>query len=422
MTSPPESSHPLSPMSPLSPIALQKIKNDDVRSAIFKALEDIGAAKLFPRKGMNVLLKPNILSAKPPERGVTTHPLIVKAVIQWVKQFLPARILVCDSSGGKKSGDTARAMKASGIQAVCDEENAECVPFETSQRSIFQVKNPLALDHFASSSWLTEADVIINLPKIKTHELCKLTCCIKNMFGTILLSNKAQMHTKFPSVDKFSAALVDVYAANTPHLTVVDGYIAMEGYGPAAGDPVDLNLIIAGYDGFAIDHLVCEIIGLDPESIEFLRQGIKAGLGHRDLSQFQIIGETIKSVYRKFKPPMRLPLRVLNFVPKFLLNYVTENLFHAQINFDPKKCTLCGTCWDNCPVEALSPPSIRKRGVTTPEWSKKTCITCYCCSELCPYEAIKFTIPLGRNVLYSRFGATLGILTVAIILALIFWK
>ncbi len=415
------SSPPVSPPIP-SPIALQKIHNDDVRSAVFKALEDIGAAKLFPRRGMNVLLKPNLLSAKPPERGVTTHPLVVQAVIQWVKQFKPALIRVCDSSGGKKKGDTARAMKASGIKTVCDEEDVECIPFETSPREIFQVENPLVFDHFASSSWLSEADVIINLPKIKTHELCKLTCSIKNMFGTILLSNKAQMHTKFPRVDKFSAALVDVYSTNTPHLTVVDGYIAMEGFGPAAGDPVDFNLIIAGYDGFAIDHLVCEIIGLDPTSIEYLEQGIKKGLGHRNLDQFQILGETVESVYRKFKRPIKLPLRVLNLVPGFVREYATENLFHAQINFDPKKCTLCGTCWENCPVDALTPPEIRKRGITTPEWSKKTCITCYCCSELCPQEAIKFTIPVWRNVLYSRFGVTLGILIGAITLILIFWR
>ncbi|MHA1520532.1 MAG: DUF362 domain-containing protein [Promethearchaeota archaeon] len=421
MSIPPESSSPLSPLTSLSPIALQKIQNKDVRSAVFRALEDIGAAKLFPKKGLTVLLKPNLLSAKLPERGVTTHPSVVRAVIQWVKQFQPGRILVSDSSGGKKKGDTARAMKISGIQTVCDEENAKCIPFETSTRTIFQVENPLVLDHLASSTLLKEADVIINLPKIKTHELCKLTCSIKNMFGTILLSNKAQMHTRFTDVEKFSAALVDVYSTNTPHLTVVDGFIAMEGMGPAAGNPVDLNLIIAGYDGFAIDHLVCEIIGLNPDSIEFLNQGIKKGIGHRNLDNFQIIGESIESVYRKFKPAMKLPLNVLNLVPPFFRKQAGEHLFHAQINFDPNKCTLCGTCWGNCPVDALEPPEIRKRGVTTPVWSKETCITCYCCSELCPEEAIRFTIPVWKNVLFSRFGIALGVLIGAIILSLIIW-
>ena len=127
------------------------------------------------KEGMTVLLKPNLLSAKKPELAATTHPKVVRAVIQWVKQFNPAKIYVCDSSGGGfKPKTTELALKASGLWAVCEEEGelVECVPFEATERVIYKVENPLELEEFPSSHLLRDADLIINLPKIKTHGQC----------------------------------------------------------------------------------------------------------------------------------------------------------------------------------------------------------------------------------------------------------
>ena len=101
-------------------LSLRKIHDDDVEHAVFQALEDIQASHLLPREGMTILLKPNLLSAKPPERAVTTHPSIVKAMIHWLQQFSPKTIYVGDSSGGSALNSTAIALRKSGIQAVCD--------------------------------------------------------------------------------------------------------------------------------------------------------------------------------------------------------------------------------------------------------------------------------------------------------------
>ncbi|MCF2140035.1 MAG: DUF362 domain-containing protein [Candidatus Lokiarchaeota archaeon] len=388
-------------------ISLQRIREENVESAVFKALEDIHASRLFPKKGMKILIKPNILSGKPPERAVTTHPLVLQAVIRWVKQFSPERIIVCDSSGGRNPGLTEKAMRGSGIKAICEKEEVECFPFEKSPRKTYHVPSPLVLSEFISSSLIDEADLIINLPKIKTHELCTLTCCIKNIFGTVLLGNKAKMHTLFPRVDEFTAALVDIYSVVKPQLTVIDGYYAMEGFGPAAGDVVKWNLILAGYDGLALDRLVCKLTGLDHNQVLYLEHGAKKGIGSLNLEKFIIKGEALEHVYRKFKPPKKLPLGLLKLVPRKIHNYAAKILYRSRWQVSPEKCRLCGTCWQNCPVEALTPPNGIEIGKDIPIWDGNACITCYCCTELCPYEAIQFKVPIVRNFLFSKFGAFL---------------
>ena len=401
-------------------ISLRKIYKDDVRTAVFQALEDIHASSLFSQKGLHVLIKPNILSGKPPERAVTTHPLVLQAVIQWVKQFKPKRILVCDSSGGNNPKATENAMKGSGIKKICVQEGIDCIPFEKSPRVMYTVPDPLVFHEYISSSLIAESDIIINVPKVKTHELCTLTCSIKNIFGTVLLGNKAKVHTLFPNVDKFSAALVDIYSTVKPHLTLIDGYYAMEGHGPAAGNVVKWNLILAGYDGLALDRLVSELIGLDPKLIPYFEPGIKKGIGSLDLDKFTLVGESPQNVARKFKAPRKFPIQLLKLVPSSIHNYAAKILYRARWKADPNACILCGICWSNCPVQALLPPENKKIGETVPIWDKKKCITCFCCSELCPQEAIKFKVPIVRNFLFSKFGLALsGLLAVALILTIL---
>ena len=183
---------------PSSPIAITKIISDDVKKAVFEVLELINAKSLFSRTGLTVLLKPNILIAKPPERAATTHPAVVQAVIQWVKQFSPTRIVVAESSGGQAIGTTERGFKACGIQGVCEQEGVEWTSFEKTTRKVAHVENPLVLKEFPISTLFDEADVVINLPKIKTHKQCVVTCTIKNMFGTLVLAHKPKTHAQFP--------------------------------------------------------------------------------------------------------------------------------------------------------------------------------------------------------------------------------
>ena len=151
-------------------IAIERIQNDNVKEAVFNALNAIHREKLFIKQAMNVLLKPNVLMGKPPDRAVTTHPAVMRAVIQWVKKFDPAKISVADSSGGLTLEASEKNLKICGLAAVCEEEGASCASFEKSERIIYPVTNPLIMKEFSGSVLLRDADIIINLPKIKTHE------------------------------------------------------------------------------------------------------------------------------------------------------------------------------------------------------------------------------------------------------------
>ncbi|MHA1729128.1 MAG: DUF362 domain-containing protein [Promethearchaeota archaeon] len=398
-------------------IGIKKIINDNVKDAVFSALELINAEKLMTKEGMTIVLKPNVLSAKPPERAVTTHPNVLRAVIQWVKQFNPFKIYVCDSSGGINPGKTEESLKVSNLLEVSEKEGAECIPFEKSETKIYKVPKPLVLDQFPSSKLIEKSDLIINIPKIKTHGQFVLTCCIKNMFGTMLLANKAQIHARFPKVEDFSAALADIYSVSKPQLTVIDGYLAMEGKGPAMGDVVKMDLIIAGFDPVALDTTVCNIIGIDPKNVMYISKAETKNLGSTNLSEFEILGEKIENVKHKFKLPRKKALSLP--IPKFIADYAGKVILKPSIKFDPEKCILCGTCMENCPVEAISIPKVNKIG-NTPIWDKKKCITCYCCAELCPEEAIDFKVNIVKNFLYSWIGAGF-VLSIIFLAWVIYW-
>ncbi|NVM17485.1 MAG: DUF362 domain-containing protein [Candidatus Lokiarchaeota archaeon] len=399
----------------ITKVAIQKIKNEDVKTSVFSALELINAQQLMQKDNMVVLLKPNILMGKPAERAVNTHPEVVRAVIQWVKKFNPSAIYVSDSAGGQKPGITETAMKESGIQDICEEEGAICVPFEKTEREIYEVKDALELTEISSSRLIREADLIINIPKIKTHWQCTLTCCIKNMFGTVLLANKAKTHAQAAVLDRFCSALVDIYSVSKPQLTVIDGYYCQEGQGPSSGDVVKLDIILTGYDGVALDTTVCKIIGFEPREILYLEKAEEKKLGTTDLERVEFLGETIESVYQKFKRPKLRPISMP--LPRWLADYIGKTIFKANVKFNRKKCKLCSTCWTNCPVNAITPPKELKKG-NIPVWNSKKCITCFCCVELCPHEAVKFKINYAKNALFSWMG--LGFITLLVVITLIF--
>lgn len=397
-------------------IAIERIQNDDVQRAVFSALAQINAQTLMTKPQMTILLKPNLLSPKPPERAVDTHPKVVEAVIHWLQQFQPKRIIVGDSSANPNIGFTDRAIKQSGIGEVCEREKVECIPLEKSERKVYNVPNPLVLDKFASSSFIAEADLIINLPKIKTHNQCILTCCIKNMFGTVLLGNKPRTHALFPTIDKFAAALADIYSVSKPQLTIIDGYLCQEGPGPSAGDVVKLDLILAGYDPVALDTTVCKIIDVKPNQVHYLAKAQQKGLGTMDLTQVKYYGNTPEAVKRPFKLPQTLPASIP--LPKKFAEYMGKTIFRTQIKFNSEKCKLCGTCWKNCPVQAISPPrELKPKNV--PRWNEKKCIACYCCAETCPYEAVECKVDFARNILLSPISVIMGLIIVGIILLII---
>jgi uncharacterized protein (DUF362 family)/ferredoxin len=400
-----------------TPVAIQRIANDDVESAVFGALDLIGAASIM-REGMTILLKANLLSANPPERAVCTHPAIVTAVIHWLKQFSPARIVLSDSTASISVGSTEKVLKVSGLKETCEREGAEAIPIEKMERTIYTVPDPLVLKSFPSATLIGEADLIINLPKIKTHNLTILTCCIKNMFGTIILGQKPKTHVQFPLVRDFEKALVDIYSVSKPQLTVVDGYLCQEGYGPSAGDIVKLDLVLAGFDGVALDTVVANITGVPVNRLYYLEYAEQKGLGTAKLDGIEVRGESIEAVKHAFKLPKGSTIGYYPVpLPRSLARRLGPALMKATITFDPKRCRRCGTCWKNCPVQAITPPASLAEG-NVPSWNRNKCITCYCCAETCPYEAVRLNANIAKNFFTTWPGLSCVATLVAIIVVI----
>jgi len=158
---------------------------------------------------------------------------------------------------------------------------------------------------------------------------------------------------------------------------------------------------------------------LDPSKVLYIEKGVKKGLGSSNLEEFKIIGQSIESVFRPFKLPRVMPVSLR--LPRAVAEYIGDKIFKSTIKIDVEKCKLCGTCWKNCPVDALTPPKNLKIGEYIPIWDKKKCISCYCCAELCPYEAVEFKIHYFRNFLFSWLGVGfLGLITILALIVLLF--
>jgi uncharacterized protein (DUF362 family)/Pyruvate/2-oxoacid:ferredoxin oxidoreductase delta subunit len=325
----------------------------------------------FVRPGDRVLIKPNLLSARRPEEAITTHPVILEAVIILVKEAggIP---VVGDSPGGKIS-DLKTYWETTGTADVCRRQKAELVSFEKSgvyEKTAGNRKYYLARP-------VLDADVIINLPKIKTHSLTVLTCAVKNMFGAVPGIRKSMHHRQAPKPKDFASLVADIYSLAKPHLHIVDAVVGMDGAGPSAGDPKQLGFIMAGVDGVAVDAAAAYLLGMEPFKVPTTAIAHRIGLGEGDIKNIDLVGQ-VPPVRNDFRWPS---LWMYSLIPSWLAR-AGAKLFWIRPVIDPQKCINCGACVESCPVSALSPAE------NVPTFNYRLCINCLCCQEICPRHAV----------------------------------
>lgn len=342
-----------------------------VNAAVKKAVDLLGGMSAFVKPGNKVLLKPNLLSAKTPDQAITTHPAVAEAVIILVKQAggIP---LVGDSPAGAVK-NLEEFWGTTGMLEVCRRQGVELVSFESS--GVYQREINGKRYHIAKP--VLEADVIINLPKLKTHSLTLMTGAVKNMYGVIPGLKKSMYHKQAPKPWDFSKLVVDIYALARPHLTIVDAVVGMEGMGPSAGSPRNLGFVMAGQDGVALDSYAAYLLGKKPLDIPTTRIAAQQKLGIAGLKQIEVLGDQILP-FKDFKWP---PNWFYSLIPNFLAKYAAR-LFWVRPAIDPKLCINCGYCVESCPVSALASVG------PVPEFNYKLCINCLCCSEVCPQHAV----------------------------------
>ncbi|GAB4178610.1 MAG: DUF362 domain-containing protein [Geothermobacteraceae bacterium] len=360
-------------MNRVSLAQLGDYRPEAVRQALDDLLEPLGGMKAFVRPGQKVLIKPNMLAGKHPDRAVTTHPAIVRAVIERV-QAAGGSVSVGDSPGLGKPDQVARKC---GILEVIEQTGArfapfaESVPVELKAGTFHRLE--LARD-------ILEADVIINLPKLKTHQMMGLTCAVKNLYGGVVGMRKAQLHLQ-AGEDKtfFALMLLELAETIAPALTIVDAVVGMEGKGPGSGDPVQLGLLLAGANPVAIDTLAAHLVGLSPEQMWTWKLARSTGRSGSALEQVTPVGFPVNDV--RLRPMRPAPSTEADFgLPAFLQRRLKRAL-SAWPRIDHGACVRCGHCVSHCPPRAMA----LDNRVTIDELR---CIRCFCCQELCPHGAI----------------------------------
>jgi uncharacterized protein (DUF362 family)/NAD-dependent dihydropyrimidine dehydrogenase PreA subunit len=349
-----------------------------------RMLEDAAVTSGFPDvKGACILVKPNLLKSATIDKAVTTHPGFVAAVIRLLHRKGAARILVGDSPGYQNALAVARAT---GIYAATRDNAAEWVDFVPGNPR--PAPGAKLVKSFSLASVLDECDLVVNLPKLKTHRLMNFTGAIKNLFGLVPNLGKSGMHLRFPDKTHFGTMLVDLAAAVGPCFTFMDGIIAMQGEGPGNGDPFELGLLLASSQPAALDWAAASIIGYDPRHLPYLVDAIERAGFDPGKPDFSIGPESIESVAAKdFE---LLPVRssesvTLKEIPSFARNFMKRLTVDRPV-FLPDKCTGCRACVKICPVKALGLD--RSGGKNQIRIDDEACITCFCCHEVCPSRAI----------------------------------
>ncbi len=343
------------------------------RETIIAALEEmVPLAGGWPGSavpGARVLLKVNMLAAKSPERGITTHPEVAAAV----GLCLMARgctVFLGDSPGGAVRG-VERYWKNCGYLEMCRETGIGLVNFESSGSRKVVVRGR---EYDIAIPILEGFDLRINLCKFKTHSYTRMTNAVKNCFGIVPGLGKAMLHTRSPRPRDLAVNIVDLYEAARFDLHISDCILAMDGRGPSTDGRPRLDGVLAvARDGVCLDSAMCAMAGLPPQELDTTREARKRGLG-KDLKDISIHGS------HRFED-FRIPGRSwLNSVPPFL-GTVARGLFRVAPRSN-ERCTGCGFCARSCPVDAIE---IRKGRAYM---KRGKCIMCLCCHELCPENAV----------------------------------
>ena len=352
---------------------------EQVTEALNQGMDCLGGWDAFVQPGMTVLLKVNLISPKSPDTAAITHTEFVRTITRILKQR-GCIVWIGDSSGGAIAGTapTARSFIVSGLKQVAEEEGAVIKNFDLEGVEAVSVDNPFVSEmHLAKPVF--QADLVINLPKLKTHSAAMFTGAVKNIFGLVPGLKKADYHRIAPSPTDFGHVIASMHKVTAQGLHIMDGIIAMQGEGPTAGTVYNANKILMSTDPLALDTVAAHMIGLTVDDIPILSVARDEGLGESRLSQVALLGDyDTPPKLKGFRLPRymrRIRLRNYGFVSSALRFLKTR----PRINLE--KCQHCNMCVESCPVHVIDK--------ATKEIDYTQCIECMCCHELCSYQAVE---------------------------------
>lgn len=361
-----------------------------VEAALADVLAPLGGMTAFVRPGDRVLVKPNLLASREPEKAVTTHPAVVRAALRAV-QDAGGEPVLGDSPGGRNTpANYAALLRRTGLAPVLEECGVEAVFFDEPTAELPSPSGQV-YKRFRVAGAVTDADAIVSLSKFKTHQLTLVTGAVKNCFGYIPGVAKAEYHLSTgQDPRRFAGLLLDLYTARPPVLSVMDAVLGMEGNGPSNGTPREVGLLLAAPHAPDLDYVEALLMGIDPLEVPTIAGAAERGIGPNAATGLDLLGVPVDEA----RPPgfKRPAAHALTRVPAPILAAVNR-LFAVRPRIDPGRCRRCGACSENCPPGAIEVTD----GV--PRIRHADCIRCFCCQELCPADAITVDRPLVRRLI-----------------------
>lgn len=377
-------------MSDVVVVRCDRYEDSAVRAAVERGVSLLGGTKRFVQSGERILLKPNWLSGDPPEKCVTTHPAVFRAVAELF--FDAGAVLSYGDSPGFQPPETA--AKKTGCAEVAD---ALHIPL-ADLRSGREVHYPEGRQNkkFSIAGAVLDSDGIISLPKMKTHAFQRVTGAVKNQFGCIPGTLKSEFHVKIPDALAFARMLIDLTACIRPRLYVMDAVQAMEGNGPRGGTPRQMNAILLSTDPVALDAVMCRLMNLDPALVLTNLAGEEFGLGTYRSEEITLLGDPIEPLIAMDYNVNRAPNEAASSKNR---SSVMKQAVTPRPYILPEKCVRCGICVNACPVTPKAVNWHDGDKSKPPSYQYDRCIRCYCCQEMCPESAIQVKVPLLRRII-----------------------
>jgi uncharacterized protein (DUF362 family)/Pyruvate/2-oxoacid:ferredoxin oxidoreductase delta subunit len=378
-------------------VSIVKCENyDEVQRAVDDAISLLGGMEKFVKSGDRVVIKPNYVMKKNPEEAATTHPAFLHAVIVSVERA-GGIVTIAESPGGPYNSQVLKSLYTvcgayDAIKGTNAKLNFDTSFTDTSYPQGHTIKNMPLINP------VLDADVVISLPKLKTHAMTSYTGAVKNLFGVIPGTHKAELHFRLDDRKAFCSMLVDLYECIKPDLSIMDGVWGMEGNGPTSGQNRHIGLVMASANGHALDMAACKIIDYTPEEVDTVYEAVKRGLCASSADGLDILGESINELVIKdfLKPESHFNLLKLVSLPA-ALNAKVIHLLSSRPEMHHDKCIGCGECMRCCPPKAITMNDTKygKR----PFIDTEKCIRCFCCQELCPKKAVGIKRPLLNRLM-----------------------
>ncbi|EPR10460.1 DUF362 domain-containing protein [Ruminiclostridium papyrosolvens] len=314
------------------------------------------------KKASKVAVKINLVGPFHPQKAATTHPGVVRLLVEALLP-LGCDIVLCEDISDEN------VLEVTGIKEIMDEYNLKFYNLRDYGYETVVVEGM----EYTYSSLIKSCDIVISVPKYKNHMLTDFTGAIKNMYGCISRKQRKELH-KFIDADDFANIICSIYSIRIPDLIIMDAIVCMEGMGPSLGEPRYLGYLVLSTDGVFADYYMCNLVGYETETLQVLQSAFQSEMAKSKIDELELIGGGFQDKEESFN---RVPVYKGKYRKKYM------DMLKRTYKVDESLCVRCGLCVDACPFHAIT---LRK----VPEFDRDKCALCTCCMELCPTNAINY--------------------------------